>query len=125
LSALILFFCAIAFAQNPGRVTLPGHMHPAAIAANDLGRTDSALTLQHVSIFLKPTAQQQADLNSLLEQQQDPSSPNYHNWLTPEQYADRFGATAANVASIVTLAENPEHDRYRRRPEPQFDLLHR
>ena len=99
---LIFFCCSIAFAQNSGRVTLPGHMHPGAIAANDLGRTDPALTLQHVSIFLKPTAQQQADLNSFLEQQQQPGSSNYHNWLTPEQYADRFGATAANVASIVS-----------------------
>jgi uncharacterized protein (TIGR03437 family) len=98
----MFFCCAIAFAQNSGRVTLPGHMHAGAIAANDLGRTDSTLTLQHVSIFLKPTAQQQSDLNSLLEQQQDPASANYHKWLTPEQYGDRFGATTANVASIVS-----------------------
>ena len=101
LSFFILFCCAIAFAQNPGRVSLPGHMHPGAIAANDLGRTDPALALQHVSIFLKPTAQQQADLNAFLEQQQNPGSPDYHNWLTPEEYADRFGATPANVAAIV------------------------
>jgi len=39
---------------------------------------------------------QQAALEQLLKEQQDPASPNYHNWLTPETYADRFGASAAD-----------------------------
>ena len=101
LKFLVLFICAIAFAQNSGRVTLTGHMHPAAIAANDLGRVDASLTLQHVEIFLKASTARQADLTSFLAQQQDPNSPNFHKWLTPEQYADRFGASQQDAANVA------------------------
>jgi subtilase family serine protease len=52
-------------------------------------------------LVLKPSASQQADLDQLLEQQQDPSSPNYHQWLTPEEYADRFGVSQADVDKIT------------------------
>jgi len=101
LKFLVLFICVIAFAQNSGRVTLTGHMHPAAIAANDLGRVDASLTLQHVEIFLKASTARQADLTSFLAQQQDPNSPNFHKWLTPEQYADRFGASQQDAANVA------------------------
>ena len=52
-------------------------------------------------ILLKPTADQQADLQQLLGQQQDPASPNYHKWLTPEQYAARFGQPQANIDQLT------------------------
>ena len=91
--------CSLVFAQD--RAILPGHMHPGAITANDMGRVDASLTLQHVSIFLRPSQAQQADLTSFLAQQQDPNSPNYHRWLTPEQYADRFGASQQDAARVV------------------------
>jgi subtilase family serine protease len=42
-------------------------------------------------MIFRPTDIQQAELDKLLEQQQDPSSPNYHRWLSPDEFADRFG----------------------------------
>lgn len=83
------------------QVALPGHVHPKATAANDRGRVDSSLVLNDVVILLKPSSAQQADLTQLLAQQQDPASPNYHKWLTPEQYGARFGAAQADVDRIV------------------------
>jgi uncharacterized protein (TIGR03437 family) len=59
------------------------------------------MELPYVTLALKPSASQQADLDRLLAQQQDPSSPNYHRWLTPEQYADRFGLSQADIDKIV------------------------
>jgi len=107
LQFLTLFLCgAVLSAQNSGRVTLSGHMHPGAVPANDLGRVDASLTLQHVSLILQPTAAQQADLTSFLAQLQDPASPNYHKWLTPEQYADRFGASQADTAKVVAWLQS-------------------
>jgi subtilase family serine protease len=45
---------------------------------------------------------QQADLNQLLREQQDRSSPNYHKWLTPDQYAARFGMSSSDLAKVTS-----------------------
>ena len=42
-----------------------------------------------------------AELEQLLAQQQDPSSKNYHRWLTPAQFADRFGPLQAQTAAVA------------------------
>jgi subtilase family serine protease len=44
-----------------------------------------------------PTAAQRAGLGQLLVAQRDPASSDYHHWLTPEQYADRFGLSRADL----------------------------
>jgi len=83
------------------RATLAGHTHPRAMAASDQGRVDSSFPLDALTLVLKPSASQQADLDHLLAQQQDPASPNYHNWLSPEQYAERFGMTQSDIAQLI------------------------
>ncbi|HEY4053284.1 MAG TPA: S53 family peptidase, partial [Terriglobales bacterium] len=49
---------------------------------------------------------QQADMDLLLHQQQDRTSANYHKWLTPEQYAARFGMTAADLAKVTAWLQS-------------------
>ena len=71
------------------RAVLPGNVSPRIQSGTDLGPVDPSLDLPYVTLVLKPSSGQQADLDQLLAQQQDPSSPNYHRWLTPEQYAER------------------------------------
>ena len=83
------------------RFTLSGHMHPKATPANDRGRVAPSLELSYVTLTLTQTDAQKADLDNLLAQQQDPASPNYHHWLTPAQYADRFGVSAADLSTIT------------------------
>ncbi len=85
---------------SSNRVILSGHIHPRATAENDRGRAESSLYIENVMIMLKPSAAQQADLDRYLAQLQDPSSPNYRQWLTPEQYAARFGAAQADIGRI-------------------------
>jgi uncharacterized protein (TIGR03437 family) len=83
------------------RFKLSGHVHPNATAEYDQGKADAALELNHVTLVLKPSASQQADLDQLLAEQQDPTSKNYHDWLTPEAYADRFGVSQDDIHTIV------------------------
>src|ERR1035441_4523875 len=33
---------------------------------------------------------------------QDPASPDYRNWLTPEEYADRFGLSPDDFATVLS-----------------------
>lgn len=80
---------------------LSGHMNARAVAENDLGRAESTLQMTGMMLMLKPSAAQQADLDNLLKQQQEPASPLFHQWLTPEQYADRFGASQAEIDQLT------------------------
>ena len=87
--------------DNAQRVTLSGHIHSKATPANDRGRVAPTLQLSYVTLTLTQSAAQQADLADLLAEQQNPSSPNYHRWLTPGQYADRFGVSREDISRIT------------------------
>ncbi len=82
-------------------VALKGHVRAAAQLQNDLGPAEPGLQLGYVSMLFKPSPNQQAALEKLLVDQQDPSSANYHRWLQPEQYADRFGLSPNDTAKIA------------------------
>jgi uncharacterized protein (TIGR03437 family) len=90
--------------DNRQRAVLAGNIHPKALAAaqagNDQGRVAPSLQLPYVTLTLAPSASQQAALNKLLVEQQTPGSPNYHHWLTPEEYAQMFGVSDADVSTI-------------------------
>jgi len=87
--------------DSSGTFALPGRVHPYATAANDAGEVDSSFPLPAMTMTLQPTPAQQAKLQQLLEDQQNPASPSYRQWLTPEQYADRFGVSASDAAQIA------------------------
>ena len=46
-----------------------------------------------------------AGLTNLLHQLYDPASTNFHRFLTPAQFAERFGPTEQDYAAVVTFAE--------------------
>jgi uncharacterized protein (TIGR03437 family) len=81
-------------------VELSGGVHPLARPDVDLGAADPSLKLGYITMVLKPTAAQQASLEALLVQQQDRTSANYHKWLTPEQFGERFGMAASDLSAI-------------------------
>jgi subtilase family serine protease len=80
---------------------LRGNLHPLLQHAADQGRMDGGFQMEGVSLVFKRTPAQEADVEKLLADQQNPASPSYHRWLTPEQYADRFGLSKADVAKVV------------------------
>src|SRR5580700_10749705 len=87
-------------------VVLKGSVHPKAQSQYDQGPVDPALKIGYITLMLKPSASQQAQLERLLEEQQDRSSPNYHQWLTPEQFANRFSLSQSDYTAIVSWIES-------------------
>ncbi len=87
-------------------VVLTGHVNPAGRRGSDRGRVAPSFPLPHVTLHLKSSAAQQTSLQQLVAEQQDPSSANYHKWLTPEQYASQFGASPADIARITAWLES-------------------
>lgn len=80
---------------------VPGFVHRLAQPQYDLGAAPADLTLDHVQLFIRPTAAQQSDLDALLRDQLNPNSPHFRQWLTPAQFADRFGLTPRDHAKLV------------------------
>ena len=90
-------------AVNDGSLfRLAGNIPPAARnAANDRGRTPDTMPMPHMLLQLRrPPAQEQA-LQTLIEQLHDPSSPNYHQWLSAEQLGAQFGPAASDIQTIT------------------------
>lgn len=83
-------------------VKIAGSVHPKAKPANDRGPADPSQKIGYVSVMFQRTPQQQADLNALLQSQQNPQSPHFHQWLTPEQFGERFGASTADLTKVST-----------------------
>jgi hypothetical protein len=116
LLATTLFFAAPSFAAQPDRITGPidssqlvaltGNVHGSAQPRFEIGRADGSKLLYGVALAFRPSAAQQQDLNSLLAQQQDRTSPNYHKWLTPAQFADRFGMTQNDIDRVSSWLES-------------------
>jgi subtilase family serine protease len=85
---------------DPAEVaTVRATAHPLARREFDQGRKDPGEMIRG-SITFRLSAAQQADLDKLLRQQQDRTSANYHRWLTPEQYAARFGMSSSDLAKV-------------------------
>src|SRR4051812_37677023 len=80
---------------------LSGSVHPLAQPQYDQGPADPAMPVNHMMLIFKPSATQQTDLDQLLADQQNPSSPVFHQWLTPDQFGARFGISSRDYAKVV------------------------
>lgn len=94
-------------AINPNSaITLPGTVNPHAAARYDAGRLDPSTPIGGITLYFQPTAAQQAELDALVKAQQTPGSTEYHQWLTPGEYASRFGLSAADLGKIEGWIES-------------------
>jgi hypothetical protein len=80
---------------------LRGNTHPLARREFDLGTAPASLPLQRMLLVLKRSPEQEHALRTLLDDQQDKGSPNYHKWLTPEQFGRQFGPTDLDLQTIT------------------------
>jgi subtilase family serine protease len=76
-------------------------VHPWARAQFDRGPAPANLS-GRMLLVLKRSAQQESALQTLLAAQQDPKSPNYHKWLTPDEFGKRFGVADSDVQTVTS-----------------------
>jgi hypothetical protein len=81
---------------------LKGNTHPLARPEFDRGAAPASMPLQRMLLVLKRSPEQETALRDLLDQQQDKSSPNYHKWLTPEQFGQMFGPSDQDMQTITS-----------------------
>ncbi|WP_348261574.1 Ig-like domain repeat protein [Telmatobacter sp. DSM 110680] len=80
--------------------TLRGNTHPLAQPRNDIGPAPESKVARRLILVLTRSAVQEASLQTWLNSVHDVSSPNYHQWLTPEQFGARFGVSDADLAKV-------------------------
>ncbi|HEX3662228.1 MAG TPA: protease pro-enzyme activation domain-containing protein [Acidobacteriaceae bacterium] len=86
--------------DNSARITLHGYVHPLANAANDRGPAPDSMPLTRMHLVLQRSAAQEAALRQFIAQAHTPGSPNYHKWLTPQEFGQQFGPSDQDVATV-------------------------
>ena len=87
-------------------VTLRGNTHPGARPEFDRGPVPPGLNLERMQLVLIRSSQQQSALKALLDTQQDKSSPNFHKWLTPEEFGKQFGVADQDIQVITSWLQS-------------------
>jgi hypothetical protein len=96
--AVLIFSNSAALAQ---RQVVHGHVPAAAAGLRAIGGLADSNRMELV-IGL-PLRNREA-LTNLLNQLYDPASPNFHRYLAPEQFAERFGPSAEDYQAVMDFA---------------------
>jgi subtilase family serine protease len=106
LSCVLVFSAVLSAGQSPAVTIVRGSVHPLATRERDRGQTSPSLLVSRVTMMFRMTNAQEAALNDLLQSQQDPKSADYHRWLSPEEYAARFGVSANDRNQAVSWLQS-------------------
>ncbi|MBV9436558.1 MAG: hypothetical protein JOZ44_10935, partial [Acidobacteria bacterium] len=87
------------------RVTLTGNTRPEARPENDRGKVQANLLMEHLLLQLKRKPEQERALQQFLEELHSSGSKEFHNWISAEQYASRYGVAKADREVVVRWLE--------------------
>jgi subtilase family serine protease len=111
-TVLIVFgtLCSAQVAPQPSRINSPiddrkivktnDYVPALSRAASDLGGVPASFPLPYLTLTFQPSPQQQQQLRQLLLDQQDRKSAKYHQWLTPDEYGERFGIALQDLEAV-------------------------
>jgi hypothetical protein len=85
-----------------GRQT-PGGLVPEAVAKlQPVGRLEGS---QRLKLAIGLASRDEQGLDAFIQELYDPASPNYRHYLTPEQFARRFGPTEQDYKALIDYAK--------------------
>ncbi len=102
-SLLFIVVCLTTPAQAGPLRSLRGHVPEVVKHLTPLGRLSGTNEL-HLTMAL-PLRNRPA-LTNFLRQLYDPQRPEYHHYLTPEQFSARFGPTEADYQAVIDFARS-------------------
>src|SRR5215469_89043 len=82
------------------RTPLKGQTRRMDRTAVDLGEAPASLSTGRMVLWLRRSAEQQAQLGQFLSHAQDPSSTGYRHWMTPESYGAAYGISDHDLAAV-------------------------
>lgn len=102
LFAGVFLFAAAAHAAQHS--TLTSHVPP-AVASGQLPRVGLLPTTQRMTLAISLPLRNESDLDVLLQQIYDPRSPNFRQFLSTQEFTQRFGPTQNDFDALVRFAE--------------------
>jgi subtilase family serine protease len=112
-SCLVLIFTAgvLLDAQAPRRqireniderklVTLAGNTRPEVSADRDLGPVPDDFPMPHLLMQLRRSPEQETALEAFIDDLHHPGSPNFHRWLTAQQFGEKYGLAPQDLNAI-------------------------
>jgi subtilase family serine protease len=100
--ATAIFCCLAVSAQTAPRQFLRGHV-PAVVSR--LAPTGLLPATTNLSLAIGLPLRNEAALDELLRQLYDSGSTNFHKYLTPQEFTERFGPTEQDYQAVIRFAE--------------------
>jgi hypothetical protein len=85
---------------NANRVQILHSVSRELQTARDEGPLSGQQILKSITVYFSRTSEQETELQELLADQADRTSPRFHKWLTPEQFGMQFGANSDDIGAI-------------------------
>jgi subtilase family serine protease len=104
LSALSVFLLLAGAAQaidESKLVRLPGNTHIAARPEFDQGTVPDDFLMGHIQLQLKRSPERERALEQFIDRLDDPNSPDFHQWLTAEEFGRQFGPAPQDIDTVV------------------------
>jgi regulation of enolase protein 1 (concanavalin A-like superfamily) len=92
--------------DDMNRVPLEGNTHPEARPANDRGVVANDFAMEHMLLQLKRSPQQEQAVQQFIDELQTKGSPNYHHWLTAQEFGERFGPAKPDLDAVSGWLES-------------------
>jgi subtilase family serine protease len=87
-------------------VTLSGNTRSPANAANDRGIVPDSLPMEHMQLQLQLPNEKEQELDQLIADLHNSASPNFHRWLTPEQFKREFSLAPEDISTITNWLQS-------------------
>jgi hypothetical protein len=88
------------------RVPLAGNTRPETNAANDRGKVADDFPMAHMMLQLKRPPEQEQALQQFIEGLQTKGSANFHQWITAQEFGERFGLAKQDLDAITGWLES-------------------
>ncbi len=87
-------------------MTLSGNTRPEANALNYRGPVSADLPIDHMLLFLQRSPEQEQAVDQFINSLNDRNSPNFHKWLTPEEFGERFGVDESDIQQVTNWLQS-------------------
>jgi trimeric autotransporter adhesin len=88
------------------RVALKGNVPRQAQAQYDRGAVPASMPASRLMLVLKHSPTQAQAVREYIDSLQNKNSPNYHKWLTPEEFGARYGPSDQDLKAVTDWLES-------------------